>query len=86
MGYKIDKHDYLVHVKKAEKFLSQDGDKVKVTVVLRGREMEHKYLAIELIKRFVDDTAQWGLPEKLPKMEGKMALVILNPLPHPNKK
>ena len=81
MSYKIDKHDYLVNVRKAEKFLTH-GDKVKVTVALRGREMEHKHLAIELINRFVQDTIQWGLPEKPAKMEGKTALVILNPLPH----
>ena len=86
MSYKIEKHDYLVHVKKAEKFLSVDGDKVKVTVQLRGREMEHKQLAMELLKRFVQDTAQWGIPEKSPKMEGKTALVILGPLPHTHKK
>ena len=70
----------------AEKFLSHDGDKVKVTVQLRGREMEHKNLAIDLLKRFVEDTAQWGIPEKSVKMEGKTALVILVPLPHSHKK
>jgi len=86
MSYKIEKHDYLVNIKKAEKFLSQDGDKVKVTVQLRGREMEHKNLAIDLLKRFVEDTAQWGIPEKSVKMEGKTALVILVTLPHAHKK
>lgn len=86
MSYKIEKHDYLVHVKKAEKFMAHDGDKVKVTVQLRGREMEHKKLAIDLLNRFVQDTAQWGTPEKPVKMEGKTALVILVPLPHTHKK
>ena len=86
MSYKIDKHDYMVNVKRAEKFLSHDGDKVKVTVALRGREMEHKNLAFDLINRFVQDCSLWGTPEKNPKMEGKMALVILNPLPHSHKK
>ena len=78
MSYKIDKHDYLVNVKKAEKFLTH-GDKVKVAVTLHGREMEHKYLAIELLKRYQEDTAQWGTAEKPPKMEGKTALLILVP-------
>ena len=86
MSYKIEKHDYLVHLKRAEKFLAYDGDKVKVTVQLRGREMEHKNLAIALLNRFVQDTSLWGTPEKSPKMEGKTALVIINPLPHPHKK
>lgn len=85
MSYKIDKHDYLVNVRKAERFLTH-GDKVKTTVTLRGREMEHKNLAMDLLNRFVQDTAQWGTPEKPPKMEGKTALLILNPLPHQHKK
>lgn len=86
MSYKIEKHDYLVNVRKAEKFLNHDGDKVKVAVALRGREMEHKGLAMNLLNRFVQDTSQWGTPEKPPKMEGKTALVILNPVPHTHKK
>ena len=85
MSYKIEKHDYLVNLRKAEKFLTH-GDKVKVTIQLRGREMEHKELALDLMKRFAKDTAQWGLPEKPPKMEGKIALVILAPVPHSHKK
>lgn len=86
MSYKIEKHDYLVNVRKAEKFLTHDGDKVKVTVQLRGREMEHKNLALNLLNRFVQDTSQWGAPEKSVKMEGKTALVILVPLSHLHKK
>ena len=86
MSYKIEKHDYLVNVKKAEKFLYHDGDKVKVTVQLRGREMEHKGLALALLNRFVLDTSTWGAPEKPPKMEGKTALLILVPHPHAHKK
>lgn len=81
MSYKIDTHDYLVNVRKAEKFLTH-GDKVKVAVALRGREMEHKDLAMNLLARFVQDTSQWGVPEKPPKMEGKTALVIVTPAPH----
>lgn len=86
MSYKIEKHDYQVNVRKAEKFLTHDGDKVKVMVALRGREMEHKSLAMELLNRFVTDTSQWGVPEKAPKMEGKTALVILVPQAHTHKK
>ena len=81
MSYKIEKHDYLVNMRKAERFLTH-GDKVKVTIALRGREMEHANLAMDLMKRFVQDAALWGVPEKPPKREGKTTLVILNPLPH----
>lgn len=81
MSYKIEKHDYLVNVRKAERFLTH-GDKVKITVALRGREMEHKDLAMDLLNRFVQDTSKWGMPEKPPKMEGKCALLVLGPVPH----
>ena len=86
MSYKIEKHDYMVNLRKAEKFLTHDGDKVKITVTLRGREMEHRHLALELLHKFVADASGWGMSEKHPKMEGKTALVILNPLPHSHKK
>ena len=85
MSYKIDKHDYMVNVKKTEKFLLH-GDKVKVTIQLRGREMEHRNLALDVLKRFVIDTAEWGIPEKPPKMEGKTALLILGPATNNTKK
>lgn len=85
MRYKIDKHDYLVNVRKAERFLNQ-SDKVKASVSLHGREMEHKDLALDLMNRFVHDVSQWGAPEKPPKMEGKTVIVIINPLPHGHKK
>ena len=81
MRYRIEKHDYMVNVRKAERFLT-DGDKVKVTISLFGREMEHKAMAMDLIKRFIIDVVQWGTPEKDPKMEGRTALVIIAPNPH----
>ena len=81
MSYKIEKHDYLVNVRKAEKFLTH-SDKVKVTIALRGREMEHRNLAMDLLRKYVADVAQWGVPEKPPRMEGKSAIVIIDPLPH----
>lgn len=81
MRYRIEKHDYMVNVRKAERFLTH-GDKVKVTVSLFGREMEHKGMAMDLITRFITDIATWGTPEKHPKMEGRHALVIIAPNPH----
>ncbi|MBI2995894.1 MAG: translation initiation factor IF-3 [Candidatus Melainabacteria bacterium] len=86
MSYKIEKHDYLVNVRKAERFLTHNKDKVKVTVTLRGREMEHKNLAIDLLNRFVTDISVWGAPEKPVKMEGRTALVIITPVQHTHKK
>lgn len=80
MRYKIDTHDYLVNVRKAERFLTS-GDKVKVSIPLFGREMEHKELAMDLIQKFVTDISEWGLPEKAPKKEGRSFLVIFAPKP-----
>jgi len=84
MRYKIEKHDYMVNVRKAEKFLT-NGDKVKASVSMFGREMEHKDLGMDLLNRFVEDTKEWGTPEKPAKMEGRNALVILAPHPHKHK-
>ncbi|XP_027358531.1 translation initiation factor IF3-2, chloroplastic-like [Abrus precatorius] len=57
MGYNIDQHDYSVRLKAARKFL-KDGDKVKVTVNLKGRENEFRNIAIELVKRFQSDVGE----------------------------
>lgn len=77
--YKIDVHDYNVRIKNIKKFISQ-GDKVKIVIMLRGREMQHTELAYELANRFVSDLE--GEPiniEKKPSMEGRNLIVILAP-------
>lgn len=81
MRYRIEKHDYMVNVRKAERFLTH-GDKIKVTVSHFGRELEHIDLGLELLNRFVTDVAAWGAPEKPPRMEGRNAIAIIAPLPH----
>ena len=55
--YKIDTHDYEVRLKNIRKFISQ-GNKVKIVVMLRGREMQHSHLAIELAERFINDLSE----------------------------
>ena len=52
--YKIDTHDYQVRIKSIEKFIAQ-GNKVKIVVMLRGREMQHSNLAFDLANKFVKD-------------------------------
>lgn len=69
--YKIDTHDYEVRLKNIRKFISQ-GNKVKLVVMLRGREMQHSNLAVDLANRFINDLA--GDPitvEKKPMVEGR---------------
>lgn len=77
--YKIDTHDYEVRLKSVKKFISQ-GNKVKIVVMLRGREMQHSTLAFDLIGRFLADLE--GEPiaiDKKPQMEGRNVTVYLTP-------
>ena len=77
--YKIDTHDYQVRIKSVKKFISQ-GNKVKIVVMLRGREMQHSALAFELIERFLKDLE--GEPiaiDKKPQLEGRNVTVYLAP-------
>lgn len=69
--YKIDTHDYEVRLKSIRKFISQ-GNKVKLVVMLRGREMQHSSLAIDLANRFIADLAEDSIViEKKPMVEGR---------------
>ena len=71
MRYKIDVHDYEVRLKSTKKFISQ-GNKVKVVVMLRGREMQHSNLAFDLAQRFINDMAgEPALLDKKPQLEGR---------------
>ncbi len=77
--YKIDTHDYEVRLKSIRKFISQ-GNKVKIVVMLRGREMQHSSLAIDLANRFIGDLASDNvLVEKKPAIEGRNVTVWLAP-------
>lgn len=77
--YKIDVHDYNVRIKNIKKFL-QSGNKVKIAVMLRGREMQHSELAFTLAKRFLEDLAGEAMTvEKAPVMEGRNVILILAP-------
>ncbi len=77
--YKIDVHDYNVRIKNIKKFL-QAGNKVKIVVMLRGREMQHSELAFNLAKRFLKDLETEPLIiEKTPALEGRNVLLILAP-------
>jgi len=79
MRYKIDVHDYDVRLKAAKKFLTQ-GNKVKVVVMLRGREMQHSHLAMDLINKFQAEFEQDSVVvEKKPMIEGRNVVMILAP-------
>lgn len=77
--YKIDTHDYQVRINNIKKFISQ-GNKVKIVVMLRGREMQHSQLAFDLANRFVEDLKNEAIQvEKLPQMEGRNVTLFLAP-------
>ncbi len=75
--YKIDVHDYEVRLKSVRKFIAQ-GNKVKIVVMLRGREMQHSNLAYELANRFIADLANDPIQvEKKPTLEGRNVTLYL---------
>lgn len=77
--YKIDVHDYEVRLKNVRKFISQ-GNKVKIVVMLRGREMQHANLAFDLANRFIADFANDPIQiEKKPMLEGRNVTLYLAP-------
>jgi len=78
MRYKIEKHDYNVCVTRAERFLKA-GDKVKATVIFKGREIQHKDLAEVLLKQLSTDLDPLAEVQQYPKQEGKNMIMILSP-------
>ncbi|WP_088243515.1 translation initiation factor IF-3 [Calothrix rhizosoleniae] len=78
MRYKIDDHDYKVRVKQAVRFL-KDGDKVKATVMFRGREIQHSDLAHKLLKRMAADLEEVGEVQQAPKREGRNMMILISP-------
>ena len=79
MRYKIDVHDYEVRIKNIKKFLKA-GNKVKVVVMLKGREIQHSKLAFDLAERVKKDLSdETFIIEKQPGMEGKNLVMILSP-------
>ncbi len=74
----IDTHDFNVKVNHAIKFL-KGGDKVKVAVRFRGREVTHSSIGIELLNRFAENCAEVGTVEKAAKLEGRQMLMFIAP-------
>ena len=74
----IDEHDYDVKMKRIRKFF-EEGDKVKVTLRFRGREMAHQNLGMELLRKVRDDTRELAKVEAEPKLEGRQMVMVLAP-------
>ncbi len=75
-----DIHDYDVKMRSVYKFL-ENGDKVKITMRFRGREMAHQELGRELLERVADDVKDHGKVENIPKLEGRQMTMMIGPMP-----
>ena len=74
----IDEHDYQVKMRNVTKFLS-GGDKVKVTLRFRGREMAHQELGANVLARVREETEELAKVEAMPKLEGRQMVMVLAP-------
>lgn len=78
VSYKIGEHDFQVRIKKIKEFV-EHGDKVKMSVKLRGREEQHSHLAIDLLNRFAKESEEFAAVERPAIKEGRQVLMILVP-------
>ena len=74
----IDDHDYEVKMRAVRRFLD-DGDKVKMTIRLRGREMAHQDLGLKVLQRVQAETAEVAKVEQYPKPEGRLMTMVIAP-------
>ena len=74
----IDDHDYLVKLRFMERFI-EEGDKVKVTMRYRGREMVHQDLGMKVLMRVRDDLEPHAKIEQFPKVEGRQMTMVMSP-------
>ncbi len=74
----IDDHDYDTKMKAVQRFI-EEGDKVKLTLRFRGRELSHGELGLRLLERVRDDAIEYAKVEQLPKMEGRQMLMVIAP-------
>jgi translation initiation factor IF-3 len=74
----IDDHDYQTKMRAVNRFL-EDGDKVKLTMRFRGREMAHQEIGLNVLKRVQDELAEVAKVESYPKLEGRQMIMVVAP-------
>jgi translation initiation factor IF-3 len=79
MRPKTEEHDFQFKVRNIERFL-KEGNKTKITVVFRGRELAHPDLGRNMLNRVTESTKEWAKVEQLPKFEGRNFVMVLAPL------
>ena len=75
----IDDNDYNIKMRKVREFLDE-GDKVKVTMRFRGREMAHQHLAMDILEKVKTEIADLAKVEQMPKLEGRQMIMVMAPL------
>ncbi|HWW07839.1 translation initiation factor IF-3 [Collimonas sp.] len=74
-----DDGDYNIKLRNLTRFLDEDGDKVKITLRFRGREMAHQDIGVRMLERLKLDLEPYGQVEQWPKMEGRQMIMIIGP-------
>ena len=74
----IDDHDYDTKMRSVNKFIGE-GDKVKITLRFRGRELSHQQIGMDLLRRVQEDVAEVAKIESYPRMEGRQMLMVISP-------
>jgi len=75
----IDDNDYSIKMKKVREFIDE-GDKVKVTMRFRGREMAHQHLAMDILEKVKTEVADIAKVEQMPKLEGRQMIMVMAPI------
>lgn len=84
LSCRIDTHDYETKLNQAKKFLA-GGDKVRVVMKFRGREMSHMAIGREILDKFLEDTKEVGTCDKKPVLDGRFMSMVINPIPNKAK-
>jgi translation initiation factor IF-3 len=79
---KIDVHDYTTKMRHVERFLAE-GNKVKLTIMFRGREMAHPELGLRILERIADEVSGVAMVESAPRQDGRNMTMVLHPLKRP---
>jgi translation initiation factor IF-3 len=82
---RIDQHDYMTKLVRAESFLDK-GSKLKITLMFRGREMEHKDIGFGVVERAIEDLSHMAKADMQPRLSGRNITVTLSPLPANKRK
>jgi translation initiation factor IF-3 len=82
---KIDQHDYTTKMRHVERFLGE-GNKVKLTIMFRGREMAHPELGLRILQRIADEVSEYAIVESAPRQDGRNMTMVLHPLRKDSRK